>query len=212
MAPAATSATYKKSTTARHNAAPVAAKPKGLAKRVQFGVRTGISREEFAALVNLWEKTGGKPDSATRNALADELGRCQKQISVWFSNRRQNIHDYERERGGSMTAEERSAYIWTKYRAPAAEKRGDSSSSSDASSSGDASSVSMDYARASSGEASDYSSMNVSTPGDDYGDEVEVCSYAPFDQLVRVASLASIEHMQDREASEALLCLHRSHF
>lgn len=75
MAPASTSATYKKSTAARYSAAPVAAKPKGLAKRVQFGVRTGVSREEFAALVELWKTTGGKPDSATRNALADELGR-----------------------------------------------------------------------------------------------------------------------------------------
>jgi hypothetical protein len=72
--------------------------------------------------------------------------------------------------------------------------------------------------------------MNISTPGDEYGmlfvvntvsiiliywalldDEVEVCNYTPFDQLVRVASLAGIEHMQDREASEALLRLHRSH-
>lgn len=129
-----------------------------------------------------------------------------------------------------MTEEQRTAYIWTKYRAPAAEKHADSSSSSDGASPGNSSTVSQDYARASSGEASEYSSMNISTPGDEYGmrfaanilntvlicwllsdNEAEVCNYTPFDQLVRVASLAGIEHMQDREASEALLCLHRAH-
>lgn len=75
MAPITTSATFKKSATARRKAAHVVAKPKGLAKRVQFGVRMNVSREEFAVLVEVWEKSGGKPDPDTRNNLAKRLKR-----------------------------------------------------------------------------------------------------------------------------------------
>lgn len=129
-----------------------------------------------------------------------------------------------------MTEEEQIAFIWTKYRAPAAEKRAGSSSSSKASSSGRSSTSSQGSTRASSSEASEYSSGEISTPSENSGasfavhviiivliywllvdDNVEVVNYSPFDQLVRVASLAGAEHMLDREASEALLSLRGSH-
>ncbi|KAG8695062.1 hypothetical protein FRC08_008066, partial [Ceratobasidium sp. 394] len=122
----------KTTATSRHEATDVPKRPKGLAKRVQFGARTNFTRAEFGQLVELWlASPGGRARHEDIEELADKLGRCPKQVSVWFSNRRQNFRDID-VLGGIrfQTEEEKRKFLWTKYRAPASERRETSESAS----------------------------------------------------------------------------------
>ncbi|KAG9095439.1 hypothetical protein FRC06_009796 [Ceratobasidium sp. 370] len=197
----------KKASASRHKAAG-SKRPKGLAKRVEFGARENLGRIEFGMLMELWVKSNGKPRAEDRNELAGRLGRCPKQISVWFSNRRQNIRDAEVVNGARFnTEEDKHRFLWTKYRAPASEKH---EASESASTSGFTSTDSIfELSRASSADVSECSIPEAATPAEDGDVEMTPC-VAPFDFLLQAANLFHAEEKQKLEACEALLALGRS--
>ncbi|KAG8746343.1 hypothetical protein FRC10_005332 [Ceratobasidium sp. 414] len=197
----------KKASAPRHKAAD-SKRTKGLTKRVEFGARENLNRVEFGMLVELWMKSKGKPRAEDRNELADKLKRCPKQISVWFSNRRQNIRDAQVSSNIKFnTEEEKYRFIWTKYRAPASEKREASESASTPGlTSGDSIS---ELTRASSADVSERSIPDVAMSAEDADTEMTPCA-TPFDLLLQAANLFHAEERRKLEACEALLALGRA--
>ncbi|KAG8699029.1 hypothetical protein FRC09_006876 [Ceratobasidium sp. 395] len=183
------------------------ARPKGLAKRVQYGARCAITREQWDVLVQAFVDCGGLPKRKDLQELADEMDRCPKQLSVWFSNRRQNLRDARVKEGIVFkSVEETYDFLWAKYRIPKSEKEESSDSASP--SAWTPSDSCSDLTRASSSEVSECSEIEASASVEE--DDVQVAPRvgAPgLDILIQAFKWVAEQEKVDQEVCDALACL-----
>ncbi|KAJ1304570.1 hypothetical protein OPQ81_005712 [Rhizoctonia solani] len=123
MAPAATgnrSSLKAKATksTKRHRFDPIP-------KRVTTGFRVPFNHCEWTKLVEAWysAKEQGYPNKETIVGLATRFGRCVKQVNTFYTNRRQDVSNRERDNGRKLTEDELYDLLWDKYKGTVEERR-----------------------------------------------------------------------------------------
>ncbi|CAE6430583.1 unnamed protein product [Rhizoctonia solani] len=94
-------------------------------KRVTKGFRVPFDHYEWTRLVQVWCSSGqsGCPTKSTRIALADDFGRCLKQVNNFYTNRRQDLNNLKKELGREVTEEEVHKLLWAKYKGTVEERQ-----------------------------------------------------------------------------------------
>ncbi|CAE6482941.1 unnamed protein product [Rhizoctonia solani] len=94
-------------------------------KRVTTGFRVPFNHYEWTKLVDAWysAKVQGYPSKETIVGLATHFGRCVKQVNTFYTNRRQDVSNREKDGGRKLTEDEMYELLWAKYKGTAEERR-----------------------------------------------------------------------------------------
>ncbi|KAG8761876.1 hypothetical protein FRC11_012582 [Ceratobasidium sp. 423] len=94
-------------------------------KRVTTGFRVPFNHSEWTKLVDAWysAKEQGYPSKETIVGLATHFGRCVKQVNTFYTNRRQDVSNREKDGGRKLTEDEMYELLWAKYKGTVEERR-----------------------------------------------------------------------------------------